>query len=107
MPRTWRIGIIGTGVVGELHVRSMKKLPNCKLVAVCDVETDKGRKALDKNNLSVPIYTDLREMLRKEKLDSVHVCTPSGDHKGPAIAAMKMGVNVLVEKPMEIEPRSH
>lgn len=103
MSRTWRIAVIGTGVVGELHVRSMKKLPNCRLVAVCDVETDKGRKALDKNNVSVPIYTDLHEMLRKEKLDSVHVCTPSGDHKGPAIAVMEKGLNVLVEKPMEIE----
>ncbi len=81
-----------------------EKLPNCQLVAVCDLETDKGRKALDKNNVSVPIYTDLGEMLRKEKLDSVHICTPSGDHKGPAITAMEHGVNVLVEKPMEIHP---
>jgi UDP-N-acetyl-2-amino-2-deoxyglucuronate dehydrogenase len=43
-------------------------------------------------------------MFRKEKLDAVHICTPSGDHKKPAIAAMKHGVNVLVEKPMEILP---
>ena len=88
MSRTWRIAVVGTGVVGDLHVRSMMKLPNCQLVSVCDLETDKGRKALDKNNLSVPVYTDLPEMFRKEKLDSVHVCTPSGDHKGPVIAAM-------------------
>jgi predicted dehydrogenase len=105
MSRTWRIAVVGTGVVGELHMRSMKKLPNCQLVSVCDLETDKGRKALDKNTLTVPIYTDLRQMLRKEKLDSVHICTPSGDHKGPAITAMERGLNVLVEKPMEIDPR--
>ena len=82
----------------------MMKLPNCQLAAVCDLESDKGRKALDVNRLSVPVYGDVREMLRKEKLDSVHVCTPSGDHKGPAIAAMESGMNVLVEKPMEIMP---
>ncbi|MGD0462376.1 MAG: Gfo/Idh/MocA family oxidoreductase [Tepidisphaeraceae bacterium] len=105
MPRQWRIAVVGTGVVGELHVRSMMKLPNCRLVSVCDLERDQGRKALDKNKLSVPIYTDLEEMLRKEKLDSVHVCTPSGDHKGPVITAMEHGLNVLVEKPMEIEPK--
>jgi UDP-N-acetyl-2-amino-2-deoxyglucuronate dehydrogenase len=104
MSRTWRIAVVGTGVVGELHVRSMMKLPNCRLVSVCDLETDKGRKALDKNKLSVPVYTDLQEMLRKEKLDSVHVCTPSGDHKGPVITALEHGLNVLVEKPMEIQP---
>jgi predicted dehydrogenase len=104
MSRQWRIAVVGTGVVGELHVRSMKKLPNCQLVCVCDLENEKGKKALDKNSVSVPIYTDLLEMLKKEKLDSVHVCTPSGDHKGPVIAAMERGLNVLVEKPMEIQP---
>jgi predicted dehydrogenase len=87
-----------------MHVRSLKSLPNCQLVAVCDLEQEKGRIALDKNSVTVPIYTDLGKMLRKEKPDSVHVCTPSGDHKKPAITSMKHGANVLVEKPMEILP---
>jgi UDP-N-acetyl-2-amino-2-deoxyglucuronate dehydrogenase len=104
MSRQWRYAVIGTGVVGEMHVRSMKKLGDCHLAAVCDLESEKGRKALDKNSVTCPIYTNLEEMLGKEKLDSVHVCTPSGDHKGPAITAMKAGANVLVEKPMEILP---
>ena len=72
MSRQWRYAIIGTGVVGELHIRSMAKVPNCHLVAVCDLESQKGRGALDKNKVTVPIYTDLAEMLRKEKLDSAH-----------------------------------
>jgi predicted dehydrogenase len=104
MAKHWRIAIVGTGVVGELHIRSMAKIPNCRVVAVCDLETDKGRKALDKNKITVPLYTDLEEMLKKEKLDSVHVCTPSGDHQGPATTAMEHGLNVIVEKPMEILP---
>jgi UDP-N-acetyl-2-amino-2-deoxyglucuronate dehydrogenase len=104
MAREWRIAIIGTGVVGELHIRSMQKLPHCKVVAVCDLIGEKGQKSLEKNNVSVPIYTDLLEMFKKEDLDSVHVCTPSGDHMGPAIASMERGMNVLCEKPMEILP---
>jgi UDP-N-acetyl-2-amino-2-deoxyglucuronate dehydrogenase len=104
MARTWHIGIIGTGVVGDLHLRSLRNLPNCQVAAVCDLESEKGRKALDKNSLSVPVYTDVLEMFKKEDLDSVHICTPSGDHQGPAMASMERGVNVLVEKPMEILP---
>jgi predicted dehydrogenase len=104
MSKQWRIAIIGTGVVGDIHIASLKKLPNCQLVAVCDIEPEKGRNALDKNSVAVPIYTDLTEMFKKEKLDAVHVCTPSGNHQEPAIASMKHGVNVLVEKPMEILP---
>jgi len=104
MPHPWRVAIIGTGVVGDLHIASLKRLPNCQLAAVCDVVSDKGRKALDKNSVSIPVYTDLLEMFRAEKLDAVHICTPSGDHLDPAIISMKHGVNVLVEKPMEILP---
>src|SRR5208282_4294885 len=104
MPRHWRIAIVGTGVVGEMHVRALKQLPNCTLVAVCDLEPEKGRKALDKNSVAVPIYASLDEMLEKEKLDSAHICTPSGDHAGPAITVMQRGLNVLVEKPLEVVP---
>ena len=52
----------------------------------------------------VPIYSDLGEMLRTQKdIDVVHVCTPSGDHMGPAVAAMEAGKYVITEKPMEIQ----
>ena len=104
MSRQWRVAIIGTGVVGTMHLRVMGLLPNCQLVAVCDLDPDKGRQALQNTKISVPIYTDLKEMLRKEKLDSAHVCTPSGDHQTPAVTSMERGLNVLVEKPMEIVP---
>ncbi|MGA2581992.1 MAG: Gfo/Idh/MocA family oxidoreductase [Tepidisphaeraceae bacterium] len=103
MARTWRCAVIGTGTVGEWHVRTIPRLANCQLVAVCDLEDMKGRKALDKNKLAAPVYTDISEMYRKEKIDAVHICTPSGDHRGPAIAAMEQGKYVVVEKPMEIQ----
>ncbi|MDP9174923.1 MAG: Gfo/Idh/MocA family oxidoreductase [Planctomycetota bacterium] len=104
MARQWRCAVIGTGTVGEWHVRTIPKLPNCQLVAVCDVENAKGSGALKKNSLEAPVYTDIEEMYRTEKIDVVHVCTPSGDHKSPAIHAMEHGKNVVVEKPMEIHP---
>jgi UDP-N-acetyl-2-amino-2-deoxyglucuronate dehydrogenase len=90
--------------VGEWHVRTIPKLPNCQLVAVCDLETAKGRKALEKSNLTAPVYTNLEEMFAKEKIDVAHICTPSGEHKGPALHAMREGKSVIVEKPMEIHP---
>jgi predicted dehydrogenase len=105
MARQWRCAVVGTGTVGEWHVKTLPKISGCELVAVCDLREANGKKALDKNNLShVPIYTDAAEMYRKEKIDAVHVCTPSGDHQGPAEAAMERGKFVVVEKPMEIQP---
>src|SRR5579863_8527259 len=103
MSRQWRIAVVGTGVVGEWHVRTVPKVPNCQLVAVCDIEPAKCRAALDKNKMNVPVYADALEMNRKENIDSVHVCTPSGDHMGPVLTAIEHGKNVVCEKPMEIQ----
>jgi predicted dehydrogenase len=41
MARQWKAAVVGTGVVGEWHVRLIPKLPNSKLVAVCDVICEK------------------------------------------------------------------
>jgi predicted dehydrogenase len=42
-------------------------------------------------------------MLKKEKLDFISICTPSGNHLEPALAAMNAGVNVISEKPLEVQ----
>jgi predicted dehydrogenase len=79
-------------------------MSNAKLVAVCDKDPEGAKKRLEKNELSsTPLYNDLAEMIRKEEIDVIHVCTPSGEHKSPAITAMEMGKNVICEKPMEIQ----
>jgi len=104
MPKQWRAAVVGTGVVGGWHVGTIPLIPNCKLVAVCDAEPAKTRTALEKAKLTgIPEYTDLAEMLRRHPdIDVVHVCTPSGDHLGPATLAMNSGKHVICEKPLEI-----
>ena len=104
MSKPWRSAVVGTGVVGEWHVRTIPTLPNAQLVAICDTNPARAKAVLEKQHQEhVPHYTDLHEMLAREQLDVVHICTPSGLHMGPAIAAMEAGKNVIVEKPMEIQ----
>lgn len=101
--KKWRCAVVGTGMVGEWHVRMIPKMPNAELVALCDLKPEKPVAVLEKNKVQpVPVYADLGEMLKKELIDVVHICTPSGDHMGPAIQAMEAGKNVITEKPMEI-----
>lgn len=103
MSRSWRHAVIGVGVVGEWHVRTIPHVEGSQLVAACDINPDNARPNLEKNRRAdLPLYTDIREMLRKEQVDVAHVCTPSGDHLEPALACMEAGVNVIVEKPLEI-----
>jgi predicted dehydrogenase len=104
MAKQWRNAVVGVGVVGSWHVQVIPRLGDCTLVAVCDKDPEKARTALKNYGMeNVPVYTDQAEMLAKEEIDIVHICTPSGDHMGPAIMAMEAGKNVICEKPMEIQ----
>lgn len=104
MSKRWRCAVVGVGVVGEWHVRSISQVPGASLVAVCDLKPEKARAALEKNQLTgVPVFSDQADMLAKVECDVVHVCTPSGIHLEPAILAMKAGRHVICEKPMEIK----
>ena len=103
MKKQWRCGVVGMGVIGEWHARVIPRIEGCTLAAVCDVIPGRCEEKLAKLEITGPnVYTDIESMLAREKLDVVHICTPSGNHLEPAVAAMNAGVNVICEKPMEI-----
>jgi UDP-N-acetyl-2-amino-2-deoxyglucuronate dehydrogenase len=101
--KQWRCAVVGAGMVGATHVRVIPTLANTTLVAICDRKPENAQAALKKAELAeVPIYPNLSEMLSKEKIDVVHIATPSGLHMEPALEAIEAGVNVISEKPLEI-----
>ena len=103
MSKQWRCAVVGVSVVGKIHVKVLDQLPNTSLAACCDLLPDRAQSILAEQGVSgVPVYKDLGEMLAKEKLDVIHLATPSGLHMDPSIQAMQAGVSVIVEKPIEI-----
>lgn len=95
-----KVGIIGTGNISHCHIGGYKALPDlCEVVAVCDIDEEKVKAYAAANGVA-RYYTDYNEMLAKEKLDAVSVCTWNAAHKGATIAALKSGANVICEKPM-------
>lgn len=95
-----RFGIIGCGVIGPTHAEAIASLPDAELIAVADVEPEKAQKLGEQ--FSARAYTSAQEMLEKEQLDVVEICTPSGMHGEHACMVMRAGCHVIVEKPMEI-----
>ncbi|NTF43776.1 Gfo/Idh/MocA family protein [Rhizobium rhizogenes] len=71
-----------------------------ELVAVCDLNAMRARRALEYIGASVPVYTDFDELLRVEKPDLVIVCTRDSTHDDLIVKAMESGANVISEKPM-------
>jgi predicted dehydrogenase len=92
-----RAGIIGIGFIGAVHIEQLRRLGNVEVVALTEA-LDPQRKA---EALSVPAaYTDYREMIDREHLDCIHICTPNSTHFEIALYALEKGVNVVCEKPM-------
>ena len=93
-------GIIGLGNIANHHIKSIVESEYCKLIAVCSRNVAKLKSASLK--YEVVTFTDYNEMLQLPNIDVVIICTPSGFHLEPAIAAAKAGKHILVEKPLEI-----
>ncbi|MFA6013588.1 MAG: Gfo/Idh/MocA family oxidoreductase [Gallionellaceae bacterium] len=97
--RKIRIAIVGCGRISKNHFGSIEKhADDFELVAVCDINA--STLAEHTVQYKVPGYRDLEEMLEKEQLDMVSLCTPSGIHSDQAVIAAKCKVHVITEKPM-------
>jgi len=97
--RKIRMAIVGCGRISKNHFGSIEKhQDNIELVSICDVQQD----VLSEHETTYKVkgYLDLCDMLEKEDLDLVVICTPSGAHADQTELCAKHGVNVMTEKPM-------
>ena len=95
-----RSAIIGTGGIAHAHAGAIAGLaPRIEVVAVADVDRDRAGAFALQHSPQASVYASADELLAAETLDLVHVCTPPQTHVPLAIAAMRAGVPVLVEKP--------
>lgn len=91
--------IIGFGHIGKRHAEHIMNNPHCKLVAVCDIDTD----VVDSlPNHEITFYPNISDLLSATTADVICICTPNYLHAEQAIACMKAGKHVVIEKPMAI-----
>lgn len=98
-----RIGVIGVGNVGFMHVTNLyqKKVEGAVLKAVCDIRQQ--RLTLCKERFpGVSCYEDYRELLHSGEVDAVLVAVPHRLHALIAGEAFRAGLHVLVEKPLDV-----
>jgi len=94
--------LIGCGVIAETHLSILGRVPNCRVVGLCDLNGEAARQMAAR--FGVPgVHADVSEMLDTEKPDVVHILTPPQSHLAYAELAAGNGVNVLVEKPMAVD----
>ena len=95
--------LIGCGRVAPNHIGAARE-NKLNIVAICDIDVEKAQEFKIKNQLpeEVKIYSDYNELFKTEALDLVAIATWSGEHAKIALAAIRQGINVIIEKPIAL-----
>jgi predicted dehydrogenase len=111
-----RIGLVGVGFMGWIHYLAYRQLKGAELAAVCS--RDKAKLSGDWRSIrgnfgppgeqvdlsAIKKYERLEDLVADPNIDLIDICNPTHLHPDTAIAALKAGKHVLVEKAIALTP---
>ena len=95
-----KFGIIGTGMIARVHAAAIADMEGGVLHSVYGRRKDAAKTVAEQHRAEA--FDDLNAFLSDPELDIVTICTPSGAHREPALAAFAHGKHVICEKPLEV-----
>lgn len=98
-----RVAVIGLHKQGKFHIDAYRRIPGVRVVALCDVDEqvlDQRVAELEKENIRVRAYRDLRELFDSKEIDAVSIAMPNHWHALATVWGCQAGKDVLVEKPV-------
>jgi UDP-N-acetylglucosamine 3-dehydrogenase len=93
-----KIGLIGAGMMGQVHAEAYAQVQGARLVGIADVNLETAQTAAGK--AGVNFYNNLEELAAKENPDIIDICLPTHLHKTYVIKAAKLGKHIFCEKPI-------
>ncbi len=96
-----RVGVVGVGVMGSNHARVLATLPGVRLTGIAD--PDRQQAQFVANALETTAVDDV-EALLPLGVDAVTIAAPTHFHHDIALACIRRGIHVLVEKPIASNP---
>ena len=94
------IGLVGCGMIGRFHAKAINSIDNAKLVGCFNRSLPKAKEFAEE--FACQPVQSLDELIGREDISIVSVCTASGAHLEPALAAAAAKKHVIVEKPLEV-----
>ena len=97
---TVRIGLVGGGAIAQItHLPTYEALEGVEVVALCDPQKAKATELASRHGIP-HVYTNHEELVARDDVDAVDICTPTAYHAPIALDALSSGKHVLVEKPI-------
>ncbi|MEM8488097.1 MAG: Gfo/Idh/MocA family oxidoreductase [Bacteroidota bacterium] len=90
---------IGAGYFSQFHFDAWTRIPNVKIVAVCDTDKEKAQQAAQMYDIPA-VYEDYEAMFAAEQPDFVDIITPPATHEALCKAAGAHGIHIICQKPM-------
>ena len=97
----FKIGIIGTGNIGQVHIRTFKQLEEVEIAAVTDVNLPEAKKVAAAHQIA-KVHDSAEALIQDSSLDAVVIGVPNKWHAALTVQALKAGKHVLLEKPMAL-----
>lgn len=98
------IAFAGAGYIINIHARAARAQKDVNLCAVVEKFSDKSAMLAQKFSIKKQ-YETVEQLLKVQNVDALIIGTPNFLHASQAIAALKAGVHVMVEKPMSMNAR--
>src|SRR5919198_3195258 len=96
-----RVTIVGCGKIADQHVHAIRRIPDCRIVAVCDQEPLMAQQLAER--FKIPsVFSNGQEMLKGVSTDVVHITTPPQSHYTLARECLEAGSHVYLEKPFTV-----
>ncbi len=95
-----RGGVFGCGMISEFHLRGWQRIPEVEIVALGNRTIARAQARRDQFIPAARIYSDLRTMLRQERLDFVDILSVPGLHREHCLQAKEAGVHIICQKPL-------
>ncbi len=93
-----RVGIVGNNLYGQIYTRAVEAIGRAQVVAMCP-EFDESLEPFATEHHAKP-YPNLESMLQAERLDAVMLASVTAHHEADAVASLRAGAHVMVDRPM-------
>jgi predicted dehydrogenase len=94
-----RVGVIGVGQIGKIHLDNYRSIDGAEIVAVADLNEDEARRVAAQHGIP-DVYADFADLLARDDVQAVDVCLHNNLHMPVTVAAFEAGKDVYCEKPM-------
>ena len=101
--KTYGVGVFGIGWVAGEHIKAYVQNPNMKVVALASRHRASAESAKARLGLDCDVLETYDELVKREDIDIIDICSPNVLHAEEALTAIEAGKHVVIEKPIGMD----